>query len=116
MMKDQLTGRVDSWAVWWGYAIAERNGFCLNPVRSKIRNIGHDETGTHSGETDKFEVALDETPMKTMAFPDEPFIHEEIHDQYIKFVGGGRWYRVRRHLADLLKDVGLWDVYRSVRD
>jgi hypothetical protein len=116
MMKDQLMGRIDSWAVWWGYAVAKHNGLCLNPVQSKIKNIGHDEKGTHSNETEKYRVELDEMPVAELELPSNPFVNKEIHDRYIEFIGGGQWYPLKRRLADTLKKWNIWRVYRTIRD
>jgi len=49
MLKNQINGKLDSWAVFWSINIIKNDGVCANPVKSKIQNIGHDGTGTHCG-------------------------------------------------------------------
>jgi len=114
MMEDQLRGDIDSWAIWWGYAIATNQGVSLCPVHSKIRNIGHEGRGTHSNKNDKFEVCLDDTAISSMNLPDEPFVNEDIHRRHIEFAGGGKWYPLKHRTAKILRRIGLWGVYRSL--
>lgn len=47
MLKLQMKGKIDSWAIRWCYAHYKNNAFSLQPVRSKVFNIGFDGTGTH---------------------------------------------------------------------
>lgn len=56
MLISTLKGQTDSWAVFWALKVIERNGLCLNPYKSLIRNIGMDGTGVHSGTTERFAV------------------------------------------------------------
>lgn len=42
-------GRITTWAVFWYATIFERDGLCLNPAESFVRNTGHDGSGVHSG-------------------------------------------------------------------
>lgn len=44
-----ITGKSDSWAVFWALKVIEKGGYCLRPYRSLIHNIGFDGTGVHSG-------------------------------------------------------------------
>ena len=53
-----LKAEMDTWAIFWYATIYENNGLCINPVRSYVKNIGHDGSGMncskldHSGFTD----------------------------------------------------------------
>ncbi|WP_080505168.1 glycosyltransferase family 2 protein [Halorubrum aethiopicum] len=116
MMRDQLEGSIDSWAVWWSFAIAANDGLCLNPVDSKVRNIGHDGTGTHTGESDKYDVDLDTTPVNELDFPQEPFVDGEINSKYNQFINTGNRGRLKQYGVDLLQVVGLWDRYIQLRN
>lgn len=44
-----ITGKCDSWAVFWALKVIEKDGYCLSPYESLITNIGFDGTGVHSG-------------------------------------------------------------------
>lgn len=48
-------GKIDSWAIRWCYQQFKSNMFTINPVFSKVKNIGCDGSGTHS----KSNMALD---------------------------------------------------------
>lgn len=64
MLKDQIDGRVDSWAIRW-YASALVNGkLTLFPGRSLVFQNGMDgEGGTHCGENTNYTVELSDTPI-----------------------------------------------------
>jgi hypothetical protein len=54
MLKAQITGRNDSWAIRW-YASAFLNDkLTLYPGRSLVSNIGNDSSGTHCGTSEDF--------------------------------------------------------------
>lgn len=59
MLKNQVEGKIDSWAIRWSYAHFKNNAFCVYPVKSKVQNIGTDSSGLHSITTNKFFVELD---------------------------------------------------------
>ena len=53
-IEDNLDGRIDTWAIFWMASIFENSGLCLNPLKSFVTNIGHDNTGENSVISDKF--------------------------------------------------------------
>lgn len=53
MLRDQIAGNNDSWAIRWHASLFLKNKFCLHPVNSLVRNIGMDGSGTHC---DAFEI------------------------------------------------------------
>lgn len=59
-LEDTLVGNVrgvcNSWAVFWALNVISKEGICINPYESFIRNIGMDGTGVHCGATNQFEV------------------------------------------------------------
>jgi len=59
MLKAQIKGEVDSWAIRWTYAQLKNNAFCLYPVSPLCKNIGTDSSGTHSSSSKKLNVELD---------------------------------------------------------
>jgi hypothetical protein len=59
MLKAQIKGEVDSWAIRWTYAQLKNNAFCLYPVSPLCKNIGTDSSGTHSSSSMKLKVELD---------------------------------------------------------
>jgi hypothetical protein len=52
MLKSQLRGEIDSWAIRWYLCVFMRQGLVLYPPRTLIENIGFDGSGTHCGKHD----------------------------------------------------------------
>lgn len=52
MLKDQIAGKNDSWAIRWHASLFLKNKFCLHPVNSLVKNIGLDGSGTHCDEVE----------------------------------------------------------------
>ncbi|MDR5886701.1 hypothetical protein [Vreelandella janggokensis] len=46
-----VTGKINTWAIFWYATIFQNNGMCLNPVTSYVANIGQDGSGVHCGES-----------------------------------------------------------------
>lgn len=58
MLKSQIEGKIDSWAIRWCYAHYKHNSYCVYPINSLIKNLGFDGTGVHCGNTNKFNSQL----------------------------------------------------------
>jgi len=58
MLKGQISGRNDSWAVRWYASAFLANKLTLYPGISLVNNIGNDASGTHCGESNVFEVII----------------------------------------------------------
>ena len=61
MLKEQIKGENDSWAVRWYASAFLANKLTLYPGRSLVNNIGNDSSGTHCNTTDDFDVELSKT-------------------------------------------------------
>jgi hypothetical protein len=59
MLKSQMEGKIDSWAIRWCYSQFKDNSYTIYPVKSKIQNIGNDGSGVHCGDTNINYVELD---------------------------------------------------------
>jgi hypothetical protein len=58
MLKAQINGQNDSWAVRWYMSAFLNNMFTLYPSQSYVQNIGLDNSGTHCTETEIFSIEL----------------------------------------------------------
>ncbi len=58
MLKRQIAGRNDSWAIRWYASALLNRGLTLYPCSSLVRNIGFDDTGFHSPTSNIFAVEL----------------------------------------------------------
>jgi hypothetical protein len=59
MLKNSISGKVDSWSVKWTYTHFLHSAYCVYPVKSLIQNIGADWTGVHTMKTKKYDVELE---------------------------------------------------------
>ncbi len=66
MLRDQIAGKNDSWAVRWYAAAFLKDKLTLYPGVSMLKNIGNDGDGTHSTKTDVFDVELALKPAALM--------------------------------------------------
>jgi len=83
MLKKQLNGEIDSWAIRFAWAAHLQNKFHLLASSSKINNIGQDNSGTHSKKTTKYLVNLKEE--KEFVFPVELEVKPEISIAFKQF-------------------------------
>ena len=58
MLKEQIKGGNDSWAVRWYASAFLANKLTLYPGRSLVNNIGNDSSGTHCVTSEDFDVGL----------------------------------------------------------
>lgn len=58
MLKDQIKGRNDSWAIRWYASAFLADKLTLYPGRSLVHNIGNDSSGTHCGSDASYDVKL----------------------------------------------------------
>lgn len=56
MLDSQMEGKIDSWAIRWCYSQSKIDMYTVYPVKSRIKNIGLDGSGTHSGLTTRYDV------------------------------------------------------------
>lgn len=58
MLKMQMEGRLDSWAIRWCFAQSNLDMYTVYPKYSLVENRGCDNTGTHCGNTKIFDTVL----------------------------------------------------------
>lgn len=63
-----LSGKLNTWAVFWAATIYLNHGLTLTPCRSLVRNIGFDESGENCGNMPEFEIPT-EVDHKIMEYP-----------------------------------------------
>lgn len=49
MLKMQMEGAIDSWAIRWEYTMYKHDAYCVHPVKTFLWNSGFDGSGIHSG-------------------------------------------------------------------
>lgn len=68
MLKRQMNGEIDSWAIRWYYSVFARGGFALFPPRTLVSNMGLDGTGTHG----RLALPVQQARLETVAAFDWP--------------------------------------------
>lgn len=82
MLLKQQRGEVNSWAIRWAYTHYKHGAYCVYPTRSKIRNIGADNSGIHTPATAKYDVVLEDMPY---TLPAQPAPDAEILQNFRRF-------------------------------
>lgn len=58
MLTRQVNGKINSWAIRWCYQESKENMFTVYPVKSRIRNIGCDNSGTNCVSSNLYDTTL----------------------------------------------------------
>lgn len=82
MLRRQIAGKNDSWAIRWHASAFVRGMLTLYPGQSLVRNTGHDRTGTHTGTSTIFDVELASDGVRVDPIPVEP------NEEALKAVAG----------------------------
>jgi len=95
MLRGQVAGRNDSWAIRWHASCYLKGMLTLYPGRSLVENIGNDSSGTHCGSTDAYSGPLKMSSVQVRRIPFEP--SSEGRSSFIRFF--------RSHQTSLLQRV-----------
>ena len=55
-VEDNISGKINTWAIFWYATIFLKNGLCLAPSKSLVKNVGLDNSGVHCGENPKLNI------------------------------------------------------------
>ncbi len=61
---ENQSGKINTWAIFWGTTVFKNNGLVLHPSRSMTKNIGHDGSGIHCTNVDSDHTELYEKEIK----------------------------------------------------
>jgi hypothetical protein len=91
MIDDDIENEADSIGVWWSLSLVAHDGLSVNPVRSRVENIGFDGSGVHGADTDKFDVDVSESSFsRPLRLPKDPSVDATINRRYVEFMGSGK--------------------------
>jgi hypothetical protein len=68
MLKNQMTGKIDSWAIRWCYHQFLEKSLTVFPCTSKIYNIGFGSKATHTANKGRFAHKLDTQQKRVFSF------------------------------------------------
>ncbi|MES1221841.1 MAG: sugar transferase, partial [Bacteroidota bacterium] len=86
MLRKQIQGKINSWAIRWCYYQFKHQLFTVYPAISKIRNIGlEDARATHTNERfSRFKTTIDISENTTFNFTDKVTLDKNIIKQFVK--------------------------------
>lgn len=88
MLKKQMNGQLDSWAIRWFYHQYKIKALTLYPVKSKVYNNGFDAMATHTnGAGRRYRPLLDTEHLSTFNFPIQVNVNDVYNRRFIKKMG-----------------------------
>lgn len=109
MLDDQMNGRINSWAIRWCYNQYKQKKLTVYPVKSLVRNIGNDLSGTHTSITNKYDCELLD---KKVNVENVHKIDNYICEKFKEFYDLNFIYKV----AIIIKKLGLYKQFRYIRN
>ncbi len=82
---NNVTGKNNSWAVFWALEVIAQKGYNLAPYESLVDNIGFDGRGKHSGSVKPNYILQDENCFIDFRFPDKTFFRGDVKDIFKDF-------------------------------
>jgi hypothetical protein len=99
MLKAQVAGRNNSWAIRWHASAFIADLLQLSPGKSLIQNIGFDYSGTHCSDSREYDVSLGVAPSYLQDIPIEQ--SEIAHSALINYYRAKKQSFTRRALGKL---------------
>jgi hypothetical protein len=98
MLRYQMKGKIDSWAIRWCYNQSFQNKYTVYPVKSFVTNIGTDGSGTHCDPTSaRFNVKLSDE--YSYSFEDNVTFERKILRNFKRFLDRSLWRMIRNKLS-----------------
>lgn len=83
-IEQNASGKINTWAIFWYASLFLKNGLCLAPTKSLVRNIGLDNSGVHCGESPK-QIIKESIDFKVDRFPERIEITQDEYKKNVKF-------------------------------
>lgn len=107
MLRQQLNGQIDSWAIRWDYHMFKNKGYGLRPIQSFAYNIGMDGTGVHYSSDSAKTTQASLAELDSYSFRLEPHIKysKEVGQLFHDFWGVEEHLMLRTRLKRRIKSV-----------
>lgn len=105
MLRDQIAGRNDSWAIRWHASAFLAGMVTLFPGRSLVTNIGTDGSGTnHTSADSRYETerSLVAPPLRLLETRENRQVRRILSDHHGRLMGRPRWKRWLRRFLQIL--------------
>lgn len=105
MLKLQMEGKIDSWAIRWDYYMSKQDAYCLHPTKSLLYNVGWDGTGIHSDARDEsfYRSELYQNKQYDFKLPLTVIADPIIEERFKRFYGGYREISFMQKVKNCLK-------------
>lgn len=99
-----LKGKINTWYIKWYSSMHKIGGLCLYPHKALTNNIGWDNSGETSNNTNRYEVV---NPVEYVKVERIPIVRNKSAFKYIRKWYSGHWYskRYRKQLLEKLKQL-----------
>jgi hypothetical protein len=85
MLNDQMTGKIDSWAIRWCYNQFISQQYTVHPTISKVQNVGTDVTATNTRDRfNRFATPLDDSGRTDFEFKTDVQLNDLYLRQFLK--------------------------------
>jgi putative methyltransferase (TIGR04325 family) len=103
MLRDQIAGRNNSWAVRWYASAFLKNKYTLYPGKSLVENIGLDDSGTHCSDSEEYSVELATKEVQLEKI--EPKVCKEAFEAFTDYFSSGPSLasKIKRKLKSSIK-------------
>ncbi len=82
MLKNQMSGKIDSWAIRLCYHQFKNNLVTIFPTKSKIYNIGTGKNATHTTIGTRFDAQLDSSNDRVFVFENDLIVNKKIISEF----------------------------------
>ena len=69
-IEDNISGKINTWAIFWYATIFLQKGLCLAPMKSLVKNVGFDNSGVHCG-TNPAQTITDSIDWRIADYPEK---------------------------------------------
>jgi hypothetical protein len=105
ILDGQISGEMDSIGIYWSWSLVKHDGLSVNPVSSRVTNIGFDGTGRHASDTNKFDTHVNVThPPENLRLPDCIKPTTTLNNRYISYSEPNRIQKLKQFVGNLLLD------------
>jgi len=84
MLKSQIEGKIDSWAIRFCLAHSMNDSFCVYPVKSLVNNEGFDGSGVHCGNDNGDRLKNDLGDIENKKIKEDIVLDEKIIENFYK--------------------------------
>ena len=103
MLKAQMAGRINSWAIRWYLSVFENKGVVLYPYKTLVYNLGFDGSGEHCAENNLAQSSILES--KISIFPDSIIVIEEHERAVFNCLGKANYISLIGRLKLMIKNI-----------